>query len=153
MSRALLGWGAIAACLGLTLWASSDAAFPLSRALPYVPGRDVTGHFLIMGALAAACVIAFARGSRATGLWRGKGGSAARVLAFVAVGVTVDELAQALIPSRTFSWLDLAASLAGVVLFGGLAAWWVARQRPRTDDASGGDMLAPEASGSNRAGV
>lgn len=126
MSRASLGWGAVGVVLVLTLWASSPYSAALTWPLAYVPGGDTTGHVLIMGALAAACVIAFAGR-----LWRGQPIRAVHVMLFVAVGVTVDEFVQAVVPSRTFSWLDLTASLVGVAIFGSLAAAWVARrQRP-----------------------
>lgn len=125
MSRAS-GVAAVVVVIGLSVWASSPYSSVLTAPLAYVPGGDTTGHVLIMGALAAACVIAFSRR-----LWRGRPLGAGRVLSLVALGVTVDEVIQAGIPSRTFSWLDLAASLVGVAVCGALAAAWVARrQRP-----------------------
>ena len=116
MSRAALGWVAILGALALTLLASSPF-WPGAEVLDSVPGRDKTGHFLIMGALGAACVVAFA-GRRL----RGRVLSAPVVLALVAGAVTVDEAVQAFVPSRSFSGLDWIASLAGVLIIGGLAA-------------------------------
>ena len=51
-----------------------------------------------------------------------------------AVGVTIlvslEEFSQALISTRTFSFLDLAASIAGI-LVGLLASWWIVSETPR----------------------
>jgi VanZ family protein len=83
------------------------------------PGRDKTGHFLLMGGFAAMSVIAFA--SRRLGARRV---SAAGVLAVVAGVVVLEECAQLWLPHRTFSLEDLAWSLAGVACFGTVAAAW-----------------------------
>ncbi|MEL6616207.1 MAG: VanZ family protein [Bacteroidota bacterium] len=124
------GVAAVAAVIGLSVWASSPYSSVLTAPLAHVPGGDTTGHVLIMGALAAACVLAFSPRR-----WRGRRFGAARVMGLVALGVTVDEVVQAVVPSRTFSWSDLAASLVGVALFGTLAAVWLARrQRPEIRD-------------------
>lgn len=126
MSRLSPGWLVIGGVVALSVWASSPYSSILLDPLEYVPGGDKTGHVLIMGLLAAGCVIAF------TGrLWRGRPISSRWILLLVALGVTADEFIQLAVPSRTFSWLDLLASLAGVAFFGALAAAWVARrQRP-----------------------
>ncbi|MEM1054654.1 MAG: VanZ family protein [Bacteroidota bacterium] len=116
--RTVLGWGAIAAALALTVLASSPLWPGTGDLLEAVPGKDKTGHFLVMGALAAACVLAFT--GRSLRGWRLTPG---RLLVLVAMAVTVDEVIQALVPARTFDLADLAASLAGVVLIGGMAAW------------------------------
>ena len=88
----------------------------------HLPGRDKTGHFLLMGSFAAVSVLAFARrrlGARCV--------SAPIVLAVVALLVALEECAQLWLPNRTFSLVDLASSLAGVTCFGALAAFWRAR--------------------------
>jgi hypothetical protein len=81
-----------------------------------LPGRDVTGHFILMGTL-SFLVNAALRGARVScfGLRLPHG------TLIVAALVTLEEASQSLMPSRTFSLLDLAGSLAGVLLCGQLA--------------------------------
>jgi len=87
-----------------------------------IPGNDKTGHFIVMGLLAFVVVLALAGGRR-------------RIGALVAVAgtlllVSVEEASQLLLSGRTFSWLDLASSWAGVLTFGTLAAVIVRRRSP-----------------------
>jgi VanZ family protein len=86
---------------------------------PYLPGRDKTGHFLLMGGFAAVAVLAFAGqriGARAI--------SARAVLLVVTLIVVAEEALQRWLPSRTLSLEDLAYSLAGVFICGALACAW-----------------------------
>ncbi|MGH7337212.1 MAG: hypothetical protein ACREI7_06530, partial [Myxococcota bacterium] len=54
------------------------------------------------------------------------------VLVAVVAVVALEEYAQLWLPHRTFSWVDLAWSLAGVAFFGSVAAAWCAlRERRR----------------------
>ena len=89
----------------------------------HLPGRDKTGHFLLMGGFAGVSVLGFA-GRRIAA----RRISAPAVLAVVALLVVLEECAQLWLPNRTFSTLDLASSLAGVAGFGALAAAWRARR-------------------------
>jgi VanZ family protein len=88
----------------------------------YLPGRDKTAHFVLMGGLAAVSVLAFA--GRRIG---GRRLSTTSVLAVVAGLVILEECAQYWLPHRTFSMIDLASSLAGVACFGAIASAWRAR--------------------------
>ena len=93
----------------------------------HLPGRDKTGHFLLMGGFAGVSVIAFA--GRRIGARRI---AALAVLAVVTAIVVLEEYVQRWLPFRTFSLVDLASSLAGVACFGALAALVRARdQRQR----------------------
>jgi VanZ family protein len=86
---------------------------------PYLPGRDKTGHFLLMGGFAAVAVLAFAGrrlGARRISAWA--------VLFAVTLIVVAEEGLQEWLPSRTLSGVDLAYSLAGVFSCGGLACAW-----------------------------
>jgi VanZ family protein len=83
----------------------------------YLPGRDKTGHFLLMGGFAAVSLIAFADRRIAA-----RRVSALAVLAIVAFVVVAEEFVQRWLPNRTFSASDLASSLAGVATFGALDA-------------------------------
>jgi len=74
--------------------------------LDYVPGHDVTGHFALFGLL-----------SFAVNAWLSASGrSRTHVTAELAGLVVLEELSQALIPARTFSLVDLSASLTGLVV-------------------------------------
>jgi VanZ family protein len=90
------------------------------------PGRDKTGHFILMGGFAAMSVIAFA--GRRVGARRIP---VVAVLAAVVAVVVLEEFVQLWLPNRTFSMVDLAWSLAGVACFGALAAAWCARRDRR----------------------
>jgi VanZ family protein len=93
----------------------------------HLPGRDKTGHFLLMGGFAAVSVIAFA--GRRLGARRIP---VLGVLAVVVALVVLEEFAQLWLPHRTFSMVDLASSLAGVACFGALAAAWCTRRERRS---------------------
>jgi VanZ family protein len=112
-------WLLVIVALSITSTVRPQLVLQWSR---HLPGRDKTGHFVLMGGLAAMSVIAFAGrrlGSRRL--------SAAGVLAVVAVVVVLEECAQLWLPHRTFSLVDLGSSLAGVACFGALAGAWRAR--------------------------
>ncbi len=94
----------------------------------YLPGRDKTGHFLLMGGFAAVSVLAFA--GRRLGTRRIP---ALAVLSVITLVVVLEESVQLWLPHRTFSGVDLAWSLSGVACFGALAALWRAR-RPSEPD-------------------
>jgi VanZ family protein len=88
----------------------------------HLPGRDKTGHFLLMGGFAGVSVLAFA-GRRLAA----RRVSALAVMAGVSLVVVLEETVQLWLPNRTFSGVDLASSLSGVASFGSLAAFWRAR--------------------------
>jgi VanZ family protein len=90
----------------------------------HLPGRDKTGHFLLMGGFAGIAVLAFA-GRRLAA----RRVSALAVSVSVALIVVLEEVLQYWLPNRTFSGVDLASSLSGVVSFAALAAFWRARKR------------------------
>ena len=125
-------WIAIAwliAIVALSTLASTRPQLVLSWT-HHIPGRDKTGHFLLMGGFAGVSVLAFA-GRRLAA----RRVSALAVLAGVTGVVVLEEYAQLWLPRRTFSGEDLAWSLCGVASFGALAAlwrWW--RDRGPTPD-------------------
>lgn len=96
-----------------------------------IPSSDKAGHFLVMGLLAAALVWAFADLS-----WRGHRLGVLGSLVGTLLLVSLEEASQLALRTRTFSWLDLAYSWAGVLVLGGLAGAFVryraARAAPRT---------------------
>jgi VanZ family protein len=78
-----------------------------------VPGGDKFFHFVGMGLLSFFMVLGF---SSLTTHGRQIGPTVS--MTAVALLVTLDEIIQLVIPSRTFSLGDLAWSLAGVLVFG-----------------------------------
>jgi hypothetical protein len=85
--------------------------------LEFVPGRDVTGHFALF-ALLSFCVNS----------WLAAPGRArTHVTAGLAVLVVLEELSQSFIPARTFSLLDLSASLIGLAAGAAWSSWRAAR--------------------------
>jgi VanZ family protein len=114
-AAALAGFAAIS--LAATLW---PRRFKL---IQQIPGADKGGHFLVMAVLALVLVLALA------GLtWRGLRFGPLACIAATLVLVTAEEVSQLAIPGRTFSWLDLAYSGAGVLAGGGLATLWLWRK-------------------------
>ena len=114
------GW--LLAIIALSITASLRPQLVLQWSRLF-PGRDKTGHFVLMGGFAAISVIAFA--GRRLGARRVP---VLGVLAVVVAVVVIEECAQLWLPHRTFSMIDLASSLAGVACFGALAAAWCARR-------------------------
>ena len=91
-----------------------------------IPGKDQLAHFVGAGLLSFFMVLGFS--SLAT---QDRRLDPTASLAAAALLVTLDEVVQLAIPSRTFSLNDLAWSLAGVLVFG-LAATgiqWIGRLR------------------------
>jgi VanZ family protein len=95
----------VVAAVGVADLGLADRAF---RLIERVPGRDLTGHFLIFAALSLAAS-AWLADPRRPGAWPRLG-----LAAFVAGFVALEELSQAFVPARTFSFADLAASWLGV---------------------------------------
>lgn len=107
--------GAFAAIsLAATLW---PRRFKLVQQLP---GSDKGAHFVVMAALTLVVVLALSGSA-----WRGSRLGSAWWLTAVFLLVTAEEVSQLAIPGRTFSWLDLAYSWAGVAAGGLLAVAWL----------------------------
>jgi predicted N-acetyltransferase YhbS/VanZ family protein len=118
-------WTAALWMLALFLLSALATTRPLVllRWTPYLPGRDKTGHFLLMGGFAGVAVLGFA--GRRIGTRRI---SAEAIVAGVVVLVAFEEGIQYWLPRRSFSLEDLLWSLIGVVCFGGMAALWRAHR-------------------------
>ena len=108
--------------IGATLLANAGLAEGAFRLVRAVPGGDLIGHFGLYGSL-----------SYGLGGWmrRSQPKRWVGILAGVAVLVSVEEIAQMAIPTRTFSLADLAASLSGLLLGGWLSAWPKPSAEPR----------------------
>jgi VanZ family protein len=123
--RRAAAWAAGAWLLAIIVLSAIATLRPrlLLQVTHYIPGRDKTGHFLLMGGFGGVSVLAFA--GRRVGTRRVP---VLGVLAVVALFVVLEEVVQRWLPNRTFSLLDIAASLSGVACFGALAAAWLARE-------------------------
>ena len=125
MRRQAAAWVAVAvaggASLAATLWPRRFKFLEQT-----VPGADKAGHFVIMGLLAAVLVWALSGTT-----WRGYRLTSAVCLAATLLLVSLEEASQLAIRGRTFSWLDLAYSWAGVLVLGGFAAILVRRRMTR----------------------
>lgn len=100
---------AVAAVLIVTVIVAADFAL-LPPVSAYVPAGDKALHFLLIGGLALLANLAL-RGRRVSlGLRRPMLGS-------VVVGllISAEELSQIWLPSRTFSWMDIAMNTLGVI--------------------------------------
>jgi hypothetical protein len=115
---------------------STDSAPFLLKMAHHVPGRDKTIHLLLMGGL-AALVNGTLGGRRARRLPLATG-----TIVVLAV-VTAEEFVQLAIPTRSFSWGDLACDWAGILILGEAAAV-LARSRASGHD-DGPDERNPDA--------
>lgn len=91
--------------------------------LKAIPGGDKTGHFVLMGLASFLVNLSLSAARVQIGPLRLLKGSL-----IVAVVVTLEEASQLLFASRGASVLDLLVDYAGIILFGALAAWIVARR-------------------------
>jgi polysaccharide biosynthesis protein VpsQ len=114
----LIGLVVVAAVVGADL-GLTEGAF---RLIERVPGRDLTGHFVLFGALSLTASAWLADPRRPAGPW-----PRAAVAALLAVLVALEEASQAWIPARTFSVADLSASLLGIAAGAAAAAVFVRR--------------------------
>jgi hypothetical protein len=89
----------------------------LNLAVLGLPGIDKLLHFVLVGALAFFCV----------GWWADR--SPWLVLGILSTGAIAEEASQLLSAARSFSLVDLAANLLGIVVFG-VAARWLVHKRP-----------------------
>jgi polysaccharide biosynthesis protein VpsQ len=88
------------------------------------PNGDKVGHFVLMGLLSLLVNMAVLSGTGRRTLRR------AITTSLVVVGVVaVEEFSQRFFPGRNSSWADLASSLAGIIVFGGLAWFLVERKK------------------------
>lgn len=114
---ATIAAGAITTIVIIAVAASNlGAGSRLFGFIDRIPGRDKTGHFLLMGALSFAAVLALAPRLKIS-----LGKASCRVILALCGVITLEELSQYFITTRTFSIADLLASLAGAGIFGWLA--------------------------------
>jgi hypothetical protein len=90
---------------------------PIITRLYAYPYGDKLGHFLLMGLLSFLLTLALPR------RWQ------LPALAILSMLLATEEYSQRFFNGRHSDWLDLACSLAGVCLFGGLALWLTRRKQ------------------------
>jgi len=78
--------------------------------LRHVPGGDLTGHFGLYALLSFAVTSWISRPT-----WAATRSARIRIATVLALLVILEEVSQSVIPTRTFSLLDLAASLSGLL--------------------------------------
>jgi hypothetical protein len=80
----------------------------------YVPGQDVTAHFILIGSLAMLVNLALNRRSLRNARRSVQFGSV-----IVLLVVTIEEFSQLWISTRGFSLYDLSADILGILILGG----------------------------------
>ncbi len=88
-----------------------------------IPGRDKTGHFVLMGVFALLVTSSIPDRRVSLGSFAVPTG-----VLLVLVAATLEELSQLWLEHRRFSYTDLASSYAGILVFSALAAAFAARQ-------------------------
>ena len=99
---------------GVMVWDANRGALPETLALVFAfPGGDKLGHFLIAATLTYFLNRAFSGKRMCFKSKRFLLGSA-----LTALIITLEEISQIFITSRSYSWLDLASDYLGIVLTG-----------------------------------
>lgn len=109
---------AIAAVSAICLVADLGYVPTLFPFVHLIPGKDVTCHFIVMGAMALLVNLGFSS-SRLFGYRFGMLGCTVLVL----LAVTLEEFSQHFLSRRTFSVTDLSANYGGILVFSMAAAW------------------------------
>ena len=102
--------------------------WPLDWIVGHLPGGDVTGHFLLVGGSAFLATLGFGPGDEPG--WRRLLLPALAVTLFA----TADEISQIYLDARDFSWSDLAANYAGILVFSAVAIAWLRWRAGRPDE-------------------
>jgi VanZ family protein len=113
---------AIAAVIAIIILADRGLAAPLFGRFYAYPGGDKVAHFLILGTLTFVVTAAFPHRRRIAGR---------QVLLaplIILLLISLEELSQGFVAGRSLDALDWLANLAGIVVGGTLAAWWVRRR-------------------------
>jgi VanZ family protein len=100
--------------------------------LPYIPGGDTTGHFVLIGLLAFLVNMTL-RAAHVTVA----GASLLKGSVIITIIVTLEEFSQLFLDNRGFSLVDLAADYAGILLFGWLAIQ-LTKRREKSEISPGG---------------
>lgn len=108
--------------------ANIGLAQPLLHVLHEVPFADKLCHFLVIGILTVLVIVSTSRLQAGNPVFVGLATMSALI-----VLATLEEVSQMAFPHRTFSYTDLLANYAGILLFGALTIVRTSR-RTRTVD-------------------
>ena len=108
----------------LVYLANGSETAKLFRFIRSLPMGDKIGHFFLMGML--SFLLNLALGGRKIELW-GIGIPLGTLIALVVV--TIEEISQIFVRSRSFDLIDLLFDFAGIVLLGQLAVWLATRRK------------------------
>ena len=103
----------------------------LTEFVNQLPGRDKTGHIVVMGLFALLVTLSIPRHRTRLGRVAIPTG-----IALALVVVSLEEVSQLWLEHRRFSMADLASSYAGVLVFGALGTWLIPRYRNRPGAAA-----------------
>jgi len=120
--------------LGAIIFAADRHDMPAFVAVLYdFPNGDKVGHFILMGLLSLLVNMTVLSG-------QGRRTPRRAITASLVVAgvVALEEFSQRFFPGRNSSWADLASSLAGIVVFGGLA-WFLVERRKGFSQPAGPD--------------
>ena len=118
-----------AALLVAIIAAANNGSLPVRFIIERLPGGDKWGHFLLMGLLSLLVNL-----SLSTFGWRWF--TVLRGCVGLSLLVGLEELSQIWLHYRAFELMDLAADVAGIFVFGGLAGLYLTlRGSPRSDEA------------------
>ena len=118
--RAVAIWMAIFVAANVIL---AYYAPELTAYVNQIPGRDKTGHFVLMGVFALLVTSSIPDHRLRLGSFAVPAG-----IPLVLVAATLEELSQLWLEHRRFSYTDLLSSYAGILVFTALAAAFAARQ-------------------------
>ena len=118
------------------LAADLGAAGSLLSAVHAMPGGDKIAHFLLVGILSLLVNLTLRSASFRVGPVRLQYGT----IALLTLSI-IEESSQRWLASRQFSLGDMAANCAGIVVFGYVAAWWVARGERESLETAHGEGL------------
>ncbi len=110
---------AVAILMALFVAANVILAYQAPELTAYVrqiPGRDKTGHFVLMGVFALLVATSIPDSRLRLGSFAIPAG-----IPLVLVAVTLEEVSQIWLEHRTFSYADLLSSYGGILAFGALA--------------------------------
>lgn len=107
---------------GLLLLIVASATFgwaePAFAFIRQVPGSDKVAHFVLLGMM--SLLLNLSLGCRRTKIYEWDRNSYLTGSLILVVLVTVEEISQIWIPTRSFSMMDLISNYLGIMLFG----WW-----------------------------
>ena len=118
------------ALLGLIIYLANSNALPeFFEIVRQLPGGDKAGHFFLLGVASLLANLCLKASHWQLGRLRLLRGSV-----IVGTIITIEECTQIMSPHRSFSASDMFFNFAGIIVFGRLARWQVARATKESAD-------------------